>query len=214
MKTNQLPLPPSRQLPAPLYAVSDEWEHNGYDDSDFYRVVFDWNKRELRRFETGSTRYAGRCWAGSEFVLPSQTPETVWAEAERIHRDSIANGLRELDRMTKEEPDVQDIKHGMELELTRNVKHKGATIAKGTRGEIFWSGAYGQFYRNGYNHPNRENTRVGLRLLDGSRVFVALKACRQTAPLLSEDQIQEQAKQTASHRNFYRSFATSRISLV
>lgn len=48
---------PARLLKAPLFAVSDEWEHNGYNDSDFYRAMFDWHTGELKKVETHSTRY-------------------------------------------------------------------------------------------------------------------------------------------------------------
>lgn len=48
---------PKRLLKAPLYAVSDEWEHSGYDDSDFYRAMYDPNKGTLEKVETHSTRY-------------------------------------------------------------------------------------------------------------------------------------------------------------
>lgn len=52
----------TKLLSAPLYAVSDEWEHNGYDDSDFYRVVFNPNTGALSRELTHSTRFAsGYC---------------------------------------------------------------------------------------------------------------------------------------------------------
>lgn len=45
------------QLRAPLYAISAEWEHNGYDDSDFYRAMYDPNTDSLQKVETHSTRY-------------------------------------------------------------------------------------------------------------------------------------------------------------
>lgn len=47
---------PKRLLRAPLYAVSDEWEHNGYDDSDFYRAMYDPNKGTLDKVMTWTTR--------------------------------------------------------------------------------------------------------------------------------------------------------------
>jgi hypothetical protein len=45
-------------LSAPLYAVSAEWEYNGYDDSDWYRVMFNPNTGTLERHLTHSTRFA------------------------------------------------------------------------------------------------------------------------------------------------------------
>lgn len=44
-------------LKAPLYAVSEEWEFNGYNDSDFYRVMYNPNTGKLERHETWTTRF-------------------------------------------------------------------------------------------------------------------------------------------------------------
>lgn len=44
------------QLIAPLYAVTPEWEYNGYDDSDFYRVMYNPNTGKLERVMTWTTR--------------------------------------------------------------------------------------------------------------------------------------------------------------
>lgn len=204
-----------RLLQAPLYAVTDEWEHNGYDDSDFYRVVYNPNTRSLARFETGSTRYGGRPWPGSEFVKPEATPPEVWSAAEAVAADLYAAGLARLEHLRVFEPGPKDCAIGTVLRTTRACRSKAAgTIPAGSVGEVFWSGSYGTFYRNGYKQPNRENTRVGLRLRDGSRVFVALSACRLDREPMSPAEIREKALERASKRDFYSLFCTSTVSMV
>ena len=46
-----------------LYEL-DQWEHNSVNDSDWYSVVYDTETNELRRVETGTTRFAGDCYIG------------------------------------------------------------------------------------------------------------------------------------------------------
>jgi len=59
-------------LKAPLYAVSDEWEHNGPQDSDFYRTMYDPNTDTLRKVETWSTRYGCGYFAVVTFEYAKQ----------------------------------------------------------------------------------------------------------------------------------------------
>ena len=40
-----------------INCVVDLVEHNGYDDSDFYAVVWDVEKQTFRKYQYGSTRY-------------------------------------------------------------------------------------------------------------------------------------------------------------
>lgn len=64
-----------------LYQVEDEWEHNGYEDSDFYIVTYNDETDQLDRFEVRSTRYAvGRGYQG--IVRLSNVPNEIWVKAE------------------------------------------------------------------------------------------------------------------------------------
>lgn len=193
-------------LKAPLYAVTEEWEHDGYDDSDCYRVVFDPNTRTLSRFETGSTRYASARTPGAPFVV--DVPERVVSDAERVFAGLIFDTLRLAEHADILEP--RAVKHGDRLRTTRAIRGKSACPA-GTAGEVFRSGSYGTFYRNGHNRPGRENTRVGLRLRDGSKVFVALSACRRDREPDTDDALRCRAVELARHRNFYALFRTSSV---
>lgn len=231
-------------LKAPLYAVSDEWEHNGYDDSDFYRTMYDPNTDEIKKVETRSTRYGCGYFAvvtkeyahkhglygyvnhaynpvtrqydlenGIQvslpvqwFVFPKDTPEQVWNRAEQLLAEHIYQLIRNAELRDVFEP--QDAKFGTVLRLTEAHTHKdkttGAktTVAAGTVGEVFWCGAFGTFYRNDYNHPNRDNRRVGLRLLDGSKVFVPLKKCRLHKEPMTDSELRQRAEELAKHRRF------------
>jgi hypothetical protein len=82
------------------------------------------------------------------------------------------------------------VKHGDRLVTVRKTRKKdGTVIEAGVSGEVCWTGSFGAFHHNGYNRPNRSNTRVGLRLLDGSVVFVGLSACRRDGELEPLDAI-------------------------
>jgi hypothetical protein len=83
------------------------------------------------------------------------------------------------------------------MRLLRGVKHKGVKYDAGLRGEVFWSGSYGHFYRNGYNKPDRENTRVGLRLTTGEKIFVALSALRLDREPMLDGELMVRAHQAA-----------------
>ena len=90
------------------------------------------------------------------------------------------------------------------MRLLRPAKHKGAPIPEGTVGEVFWSGAYGQFFRKGYNRPGRSNTRVGLNFADGSSAYVALSACRLNREPDDDEELGSCARELAQNCAFSR----------
>ena len=57
-----------------------------------------------------------------------------------------------------------------------NGKPVWSKVAKGTIGEVISWHSFGQFYRNGYNVPNRENTSVKVKLDDSGKVVSATLA--------------------------------------
>ena len=167
------------------YALT-EWEDNGYHDSYFYAAVWDTELRTVRAIQTGATAYAG----GIRQFPPIQD-HAMLAEALAWLAEHIFNVIRGAEHRDVLEPKA--VAPRDELRLTRNVRHKGETLAAGLQGRVFWSGAYGQFYRNGYNKPGRENTRVGLELTDGRRVFVALGACRHDREPMTDGELRQRA---------------------
>ena len=145
----------NHDLPQRGYAgrVLATGEMNYHDDSDFYAVV--WTGSEVRRVGDGTTRYADppRCRADADESvreLAAQWMETsYWPD--RIRSSIIAEAkLPKFGRWAK-------------VVAGRKIPH-------GTRGEIFYAvERRSQFGTWSYG------VRVGLRLLDGSRVFTDAK---------------------------------------
>lgn len=125
-----------------------EWERNGYDDSDFYMVIWDPEKQEPYDYCFASTSgWTYPCY-GSR---PDATPEVLAAyqawETEQRRRQAVARDI------------AQSLKpqFGREVKVVRGIK-----VPVGTTGEVFWAGA------------SRYGERVGLRKPDGERVFTAV----------------------------------------
>jgi hypothetical protein len=152
-----------------------EWEDNGYNDSDFWVSVYDDAANEVHAVLKGSTRFAGYSDGGPDLGLPISDP-AILQKALRVLTDHIYTTIRAAEYRDILEVSVAE--KGTNLRLLRPVKHKGTLVPEGTVGEVFWSGSFGQFFRKGYNRPGRENTRVGLNLVDGTSAYVALSACR------------------------------------
>ncbi len=152
-----------------------EWEDNGCNDSDFWVSVYDDEKNIVRAVLNGSTRFAGFSNGGPDIGQIISDP-VILKKAIRLLSDHIYTAIRAVEDGQIKEPST--VERGTTLRLLRSVKHKGALIAEGTIGQVFWSGAHGHFYSKGYNRPHRNNTRVGLNLADGSSAYVALSACR------------------------------------
>ena len=172
-----------------------EWERNGYDDSDFFVAEWDTEERTVTKREIGSTRYAG----GIAGYTPVSDPAMVRdAQAWLVERMALLIANR--DRENVLEPN--DAPNGTCLRLLRDVRHKGIKYAAGTVGVSFWCGAFGKFYRNGYNRPNRFNLRVGIRTADGRSFFAALEACRLDREQEGEDVNRERAERQAARPNF------------
>jgi len=137
-----------------------DYERNGYDDSDWYMIV--WNAADNRpeEIQFASTRgWTYPCYGSSA----DATPEVLAAyqEWEKAYAES--------QRRVREEAEARLPKVG------RNVRViKGRKLPKGTTGRVFWTGCnqFRTYYRNGYNQRN-EFERLGIQLADGSKVFIA-----------------------------------------
>lgn len=175
------------------------WEDNGCNDSDFWVSVYDDQKDEVRAVLQGTTRFAGYSDGGPDIARPISDPE-VLQKALRLLTEFIFTAIQAAETRDVMEP--SKIEKGTSLRLVRPVKHKGAVIAAGTTGKLFWSGAFGQFYDKGYNRPDRTNTRVGLTLKDGSSVYVALAACRLDREPADDDQLRVRAQELTQNCSF------------
>ena len=158
-----------------MKCLLSRYEDNGYHDSYFYAVIWDSVKKTISDVMEGSTAFYG----GNSTVdaVPLYAcPDKVKASFRAWACRRSAELILEAELSDINEP--KSVSIGDKLITTRNVcRKKEAVIEKGTSGEVFWSGTFGTFYRNGYNHPNRYNIRVGLKLENGDKVFVALNAC-------------------------------------
>jgi CubicO group peptidase (beta-lactamase class C family) len=129
-------------------------ERNGYDDSDFYAIVWDDEKGRPVEVEYASTRG----WTYPNGAKVDATPEIVekWEAWTREQKAAC-----ERARLAAEAalPRV-----GRTVRVV-----KGRKVEVGTVGEVFWAGR-DQFKRGPWGR--REIERVGIRLLDGSRVFL------------------------------------------
>lgn|SRR5262245_6684446 len=127
-------------------------EVNGYDDSDFYAVVWNEEKGEPERITYASTRG----WTYPNGAGVDATPEVAakyaaYLKAEDDARRALAEA-REAKRPTV----------GKRVKTVRKVRGKAA-IEAGVTGEVFWFG------------PDRfrKGMRIGFLADDGRKVFIA-----------------------------------------
>jgi hypothetical protein len=179
-----------------------EWEDNGYDDSDFWVSVYDDETNEVRAVLAGSTRFAGNApGEGPDLGQPISDP-AVLQNAIRLLGEHIFRLLRETEDKDVLEPVA--VERGVCVRLLRDCRHKHFVLPAGTVGRVFWSGAFGQFFRNGYNRPGRQNTRVGISLNDSTTAYVALSACRLDREPEGNEPLHTRAWELAQHCEFSR----------
>lgn len=130
-------------------------ERNGYDDSDFYAIVWDDAKGCPVEVEYASTRG----WTYPNGAKVDATPEIVakW-EAWTIEQKRACERAR-----LAAEAAIPRV--GRTVRVV-----KGRKVEIGTTAEVFWAGR-DQFRRGQFGR--RDVERVGLRLLDGTRVFTS-----------------------------------------
>lgn len=239
-----------------LYLLND-WERNGYNDSDFYAAYYDSEKNEIHATEYGSTRCAAPTMIGIDkdgvssvtvngqpLVLP--TVEAIEA-ARKVLADYYFQRATKLDKLIVDEPNVEDLSVGLSMVTTGSVRNqvkatepcrkcsgsgfwvnprnasdkrecftcKGSGQfatgpAKGSDGKVVWSKieagtqgtvvdhmAYGKFYTNGYNKPDRFNTTVTLKRADGSTFKVKLEKLKCAREYASPEKLRAQAERSS-----------------
>ena len=123
-------------------------EHNYYDDSDFFALVWDDAKGEPVEVGYASTRG----WTYPNNATVDATPEIVekylaWKET-----------MRQAYLKMQAEKEAKTVAKYKEVKVVR-----GRKVPLGTLGRVFWMG------NSGFGMS------VGLELANGSRVFTALK---------------------------------------
>ena len=100
--------------------VLNDWEENGYHDSDFMWAVYDDETNSIKAVEYGSTRYAASNMDTSDYK--PLTPE-ILEKARKLLAKSIATHLRLSDEQRIKQPWV-DLKKGVSIVVSEKGKAK------------------------------------------------------------------------------------------
>lgn len=106
------------QPAAVCYAVSKEWENNGYDDSDFFRVVYYPEENKLDRMLVGSTRFAGG------FRNPPELPAELEAAFIACLEATWFARMTAMEAHTIEHPAIRHLSQGTKVFLTAEVRNR------------------------------------------------------------------------------------------
>lgn len=183
----------------------EDREANYYDDSDFYAIFFDTETGTIRSEMYGSTRGFSPRVAPADVYL-REIPADVMTKAIEYLFEKSSEDIARRDRIEIDSPD--NVSRGDCLTLLMDGKYSdkktGVKVEykAGESAVVIWEGAFGTFYRNGYNRKGRSNTRVGLRFEDGRVVFIGLDKCKLSRPYLSEEEISQRARSYAEGKNF------------
>ena len=126
------------------------WEHNGYDDSDFYADCVDVENGKIVTIEYDTTRCGGCGYAEADLTAENY--------AKYLHNGGRDNELAEA--VTKAAFKAKEICKGKEVIVIagRKVKH-------GVVGEVFWTKAVNyDCYRRWWN----EELKIGIKDADGN----------------------------------------------
>lgn len=133
------------------------YEQNGYDDSDFYALVWNEEKQEIEHVRYATTRgwsYPCNAWIDA-------TPEVI-EKARESRRPAIKSMF-----YSNAEKKAKEIQKGKTVKVVR-----GRKVPKGTEGEVFWYGSTAFGYSVGimYDVLNDEGIAIGRE-----RVFTSAK---------------------------------------
>lgn len=128
-------------------AVLQLGEHNYYDDSDFYAVVYDAEAGTIHEVEYATTRFGGGGWAEVDVTAENRERAGDLCEAEWLRLISV-----------REEREARKLAFGREVVVVR-----GKKVPVGTVGEVakIGRGRYGDW--------------VLIRLIDGETVITDAK---------------------------------------
>jgi hypothetical protein len=171
-------------------------ENNGYNDSDFFAIVWDEEDQCVKSISDGTTRFA----APPKYHRADASPE-IRAKADNwlrtVHLPPLAK-----QSLIKQRTSLANLQFGEQVAIV-----KGRKYPIGTKGEVF--GVYAnQFYRD-YSRKtwaiqikrfDPKSKNVGIRLADGSRIFTSLANVeRLSIAIPTEEEISREVKSLASH---------------
>lgn len=135
--------------------VLDTYERNGYDDSDWYAICWDKEKKEVVTVLYDTTR----CGAGGTAKI--DVTAEVLCDVYRYYKNMVRN---KFDKGTNEAM-ARKIRKGDVVKVVR-----GRKVKQGTIGKVFWIGTrYNQY-------SYRDEDRIGIEIMEtGEKVFLALE---------------------------------------
>lgn len=132
--------------------VLDTYEHNGYEDSDFYAICWDEEEQKVVRVCYDTTRFWGYGRADIDATL-----EVL----RKVYRYYYNSGRKKFDSDWKF-AQAKKVLKGDTVKVVR-----GRKIPQGTVGNVFWIGERYNIYSKKYED------RVGIDV-DGERLFLPL----------------------------------------
>jgi hypothetical protein len=149
-------------------AVLATYERNGYDDSDFYAIVWDAEEKKIKHVEYATTRG----WTYNNGASVDATEEVI-EEAARFNERNLLSAMR-----------LRALGEAKLPKIGRNVVVvRGRKIPKGTKGRVFWFG------------PDRfsRGNRVGLETVEGERFFTSADNVEAVGVDIDEEAIERHA---------------------
>ena len=125
--------------------VLEVYEDNGYNDSDFYAVVWDDEQNCLIHKQYATTRFYSEGYGAKVDATPEIIEKANSEKAKYFLKYAIENDLE----------NAKSVKIGKKVEVTRGRKNRG------TIGEVFWVGRPEKF-----SYHSKEHRNVGIKLND------------------------------------------------
>lgn len=130
-------------------------EHNYYDDSDFYAIVWNIEKGQPEEIEYASTRG----WTDPNRAIVDATPEIVETyNSYLVERSKMLNAWRA-------EEEAKRVGKGKVVRVV-----KGRKVPIGTEGKVFWEQEYTYSYNNTV-------LKVGIKTSTGETFFTSANNC-------------------------------------
>ena len=125
--------------------VLEVYEDNGYNDSDFYAVVWDDEQNCLIHKQYATTRFYSEGYGAKVDATPEIIEKANAEKAKYFLKYAIENDLE----------NAKSVKIGKKVEVTRGRKNRG------TIGEVFWVGRPEKF-----SYHSKEYRAIGIKLND------------------------------------------------